>query len=85
MAYVKRKTQLEIYEVETEDGGIGLQFGADEDIHLGYDRADLMSLLAAAFSLDPEQPEDTDLTDLTSQYLDPDWAEARREYLRGLA
>ena len=84
MGYIKRTTQLEIYEVEVEGGGVGLQFGKGEPIHLGYDRADLMSLLVAAFNLDADQPEDTELTELTDQYLDPGDAKARREWLRGL-
>ena len=84
MSYIKRTTQLEIYEVEVEGGGVGLQFGQGEPIHLGYDRADLMSLLSAAFSLDADQPEDTELTEITDQYLDPGDAKARREWLRGL-
>lgn len=62
-----RKTQLAIYEVETEDGGKGLQFG-NGPIHMGYDGGDLMRLLAAVFP-DEGGEVDADLYDLARTYL----------------
>ena len=63
-----QKTQLEIYEVRTEDGGTGLQFGTGP-IHMGYDAGDLMRLLAAVFPGESDEV-DGDLYDLARTYLE---------------
>lgn len=90
MAQVIRKKKLDIYEVKTDDGGIGLQFG-DGSIFMGYDAADLFSLLFAIFPdpvrQDPldHDPIDAELIDLAKQYLDPKKVNQRIELLRSLA
>lgn len=81
MARTTSKTQLEIFEVKTDDGGTGLQFG-DGPVFMGYDAGDLFSLLGAVFNDHDGEPVDGDLMDIAEQYLDPARAEARRETLR---
>ena len=81
MARTTSKTQLEIFEVKTDDGGTGLQFGGGP-VFMGYDAGDLFSLSGAVFH-DGDGPLDGDLLELAQQYLDPATAEARRETLRG--
>lgn len=58
---------LEIYEVHTPDGGVGLKFG-DGPIHMGYDGGDLMNLLAHIFPGECGEI-DGDLYDLAHTYL----------------
>jgi len=65
MAETKR--QLEIFEVHTSDGGVGLKFG-DGPIHMGYDGADLMRLISHIFPGESDEL-DGDLYDLAQTYL----------------
>lgn len=81
MARPTSKTQLEIFEVKTDDGGTGLQFG-DGPLFMGYDAGDLFSLLGAVFHDASDDPADGDLLEIAQQYLDPAKAEARRKMLR---
>lgn len=76
--------QLEIYEIHTDDGGVGLKFG-DGPIHMGYDESDLMRLLGEIFT-GPEhddRPLDGDLLAVAELYLDEATAQERFEELRG--
>ena len=88
MAEITKRTQLEIYEVRTDDGGYGLKIGADSPIIMGHTAGDLMSLLWAVFpdaaAYDPDDPEpvDTELKELAAQYLDPWRADERRRELK---
>lgn len=83
MAQVTSKTQLEIYECKTDDGGVGLKFG-DGPVFMGYDAGDLMRLLLAVFPdntdpMDP-QPIDGDLIDLAHKYLDSAFSAHERQH-----
>lgn len=81
MARTTSKTQLEIFEVKTDDGGTGLQFG-NGPVFMGYDAGDLFSLLSAVFCDASDDPADGDLLEIARLYLDPATAEARRAQLR---
>lgn len=67
MAKVTSKKQLDIYEIATDDGGIGLKFG-DGPVHMGYDGSDLMRLLSHMFPGEGGEL-DGDLYDLAQAYL----------------
>ena len=67
MAQVTGKKQLDIYEIATDDGGVGLQFG-DGPVLMGYDGADLMRLLEHIFPGMGDEL-DGDLYDLAQHYL----------------
>ena len=82
MAQVIKQRQLEIYECNTSDGGVGIRIG-NGPVFLGYDGQDLLSLLTAVFpNADDGDPLDGDLLSIAEQYLDKDDAERRRQWLR---
>ena len=70
MANITEEKQLEIYEIHTDDGGVGLQIG--DVIYMGYSRAALMRLLAQIFTGGKDHPSiiDADLYNLAHVYLD---------------
>ena len=84
MAQVISKRQLEIFECETEDGGVGLKFG-DGPLFMGYDERDLARLLEQVFTGAYTKPSfiDAELYDLAHMYLDEATAQERYEELRG--
>lgn len=83
------RTQLPIFTVKTEDGGVALQIGEDSPLIMGYDGYDLMRLLNEIFpdtSGDFDMlPVDYDLIELTDQWLDEDKARERRAMLNRAA
>lgn len=81
MARTTSKTQLEIFEVKTDDGGTGLQFG-NGPVFMGYDAGDLMRLLGAVFhDATDDEPLDGDLLEIAEQYLDETTASERKATL----
>lgn len=83
MAKPISRRQLDIYEVRTDDGGVGLVFG-DSPLYMGYDEEDLMRLLGEVFGFrDEDDFFDGDLREIATQYLDKDEAEKRHAMLRG--
>lgn len=84
MARAISRRQLEIYEVKTDDGGVGLKFG-NSPLFMGYDEEDLMRLLGAVFvDATDDGIADGDLLEVAEQYLDAETAERRLRVLRGL-
>lgn len=88
MARVTSRKQLAIYEVRTEDGGVGIKIGEDGAVHMGYDTSDLMRLLLEIFPdygncPDPLDvpPADGDLLQAAEVWLDEGTAAERRRYL----
>lgn len=82
MAGITNRRQLEIFEVHTDDGGVGLQFG-DGQLFKGYDENDLMRLLEQVFEGIWTAPPfiDAELYNLANTYLDEDAARKRWEEL----
>ena len=79
MARITSKKQLEIFECETDGGGVGLLI--DGVLFMGYGAGDLERLLAQVFIGAYDKPPliDGDLYDLAHTYLDEASARERLE------